>query len=122
MAQELAVHRHDAEAGAGDPHPIDAEVAADGIDEFLDVFCGIADFSEPPGTLHLHATDGDGEWFVDTTTGALTWERAHAKGDVAVRGATSDLLLLLWGRVSPDQVEVLGDEQVLTRFRELTQF
>ncbi len=122
MSQELAVHRWDAQAGAGDPQPIDEELATDGIDEFFEVFCPMADFSEPVGTLHLHATDGDGEWFVDTTSGSLTWERAHAKGDVAVRGSTSDLLLVLWGRVSPDAVEVIGDESVLTHFHAKTRF
>jgi uncharacterized protein (TIGR03083 family) len=122
MAQEFAVHRWDAQAGAGDAQPIDAELAADGIDEFLEVFCALVDFSEPIGTLHLHATDGDGEWFIDVTEGALTWQRAHAKGDVAVRGTTSDLLLLLWGRVPPDALEVLGDRTVLDAFREVTRF
>ena len=36
----------------------------------------------------------------------LTWERSHTKADVAVRGTTSDLLLVLWGRKDTDAVEV----------------
>ena len=35
MAQETAVHRLDAERAAGREHAIDAELAADGVDEFL---------------------------------------------------------------------------------------
>jgi uncharacterized protein (TIGR03083 family) len=121
MVHELTIHRWDAEAAVGDATPIPAEVAEDGIDELLEVFAPIADTARVGGSIHLHATDGDGEWFLDTADG-LTWTRAHEKGDVAVRGATADLLLLLWGRVGPDAVEVLGDEAVLTRWREATRF
>jgi uncharacterized protein (TIGR03083 family) len=127
MAQEFAVHRWDAEAAAGDAELIEPELAADGIDEFFEVFCALADLSEPVGTLHLHATDSGpdgiaGEWFVDARGGGFTWERAHAKADVAVRASTSELLLVLWGRVPADAVEVLGDGDVLARWRDKTTF
>ena len=109
MTHELAVHRWDAEAAGGDPQPLDAAVAEDGIDELLQEFVPAADLGRVGGTLHLHATDGDGEWFIETVDG-LAWSRAHEKGDVAVRGRTSDLLLFLWGRAGLDDVEVLGDD------------
>jgi hypothetical protein len=64
----------------------------------------VAALSGVGGSVHLHATDGDGEWFIETGDG-LTWTRAHEKGDVAVRGTTSDLLLLVWGRLGTDAVE-----------------
>ena len=121
MTHELAVHRWDAQAAVGDPQPLATEVAEDGIDELLEEFLPVADVSTVSGSIHLHATDGDGEWFIDTADG-LTWSRAHEKGDVAVRGATSDLLLLLWGRVGTDAVEVLGDGAVLERWRAATRF
>lgn len=44
----------------------------------------------------------------------MTWEHAHRKGDVAVRGSASDLYLMLWGRVAPTDVEVIGDDEFLT--------
>ncbi len=44
--------------------------------------------------------------------------REHAKGDVAARGPASDLLLLLYGRLDLDAVEVLGDAAVLETWRE----
>jgi uncharacterized protein (TIGR03083 family) len=118
MAHELSVHRWDAEAANGAPAPIDAEVAADGIDELLSEFLPRADLTNVGGTLHLHATDGDGEWFVD----GHVWERAHTKADVAVRGTTADLLLVLWGRLPTDAVEVLGDRAVLDRWKAATTF
>jgi len=124
MAHELTVHRWDAEAAVGTPAPIDPEVADDGIDELLDEFVGrlfdAAAFGG--GTLHLHATDGDGEWFIRVGPDGVTWERAHEKGDVAVRGATADLLLVLWGRLPLDVVEVIGDADVVTRWRRATRF
>ena len=119
MTHELGVHRWDAQAAVGDPQPVPTDVAEDGVDELLQEFLPVADVTAVDGSIHLHATDGDGEWFIETA-GGLTWSRAHEKGDVAVRGATSDLLLLLWGRVGTEAVEVLGDAAVLERWREAT--
>ncbi len=121
MAQETAVHRWDAEAAGGSGWAIDALVAADGIDEFLQWFSAPADGAEPVGgTVHLHCTDegippGAGEWMIHelTPTGAR-FDREHAKGDCAVRGRANDLLLWLWRR--PSSVEVIGDAGVAARF------
>src|SRR5207342_3544606 len=94
------VHAWDATAAVGPAEPIDAALAVDGVDEYLDVFMptrfGHAD--GPLLTAHLHATDADGEWVVHMGEGRWEVERAHAKGDVAIRATASDLLLLLWGR------------------------
>jgi len=122
MTHELSVHRWDAQAAAAAPEPVATEVAEDGIDELLSAFAPGADLTAVGGTLHLHATDGDGEWFMDPTGDGLIWERSHTKADVAVRGATSDLLLVLWGRLGAEAVEVLGDETVLDRWRAATRF
>ena len=122
MTHELAVHCWDAEAAAGDPQPLAVPVADDGIDELLSEFTPAADLTSVAGTLHLHATDGDGEWFLDPTADALSWERSHTKADVAVRGTTSDLLLVLWGRLPVDSVELLGDQSVFERWQAATRF
>ena len=121
MAQELAVHRADAEAAAGTGWTVDPELASDGIDEFLEHFTGdVAQGAGPlGGTVHLHCTDVDGEWLVEEpdTAGPLAVRREHAKGDAAVRGPASSLLLALWRRVPLDDptVEVLGDVAVAER-------
>jgi uncharacterized protein (TIGR03083 family) len=118
MAQETAVHRWDAEAAAGDAGPIDAELASDGIDEFLTFFIddGPKGGVMLGGSVHLHATDTPGEWLVrEEPDGALTVTAEHAKGDAAVRGPASDLLLVLWRRIGLDRVEVLGDRGVAER-------
>jgi uncharacterized protein (TIGR03083 family) len=115
MAQETAVHRWDAQRAAGSPQPIDAELAVDGIDEFLTWFL------EPPedgaaGSVHLHAGDAPGEWWVAPEGGRWAVEREHRKGDVALRGPASDLLLALWRRVERSALDVIGDEALADRF------
>lgn len=74
-------------------------------------------------TIHLHATDeSTGEWFITLKQDAIDWERSHTKGDVAARGSASDLHLLLWGRISPSQVEVIGDGSLLDRWQAASAF
>jgi len=120
LAHELAVHGWDATAARGQGIPIEADLAVDGVDEYLDVFvptnAAHADGAALSG--HLHATDADGEWVVATGDGAWRVERAHAKGDVAIRGTASDLVALLWGRRSIDggQFEVFGDAASVAGF------
>ncbi|MDQ1446398.1 MAG: hypothetical protein QOI20_2862 [Acidimicrobiaceae bacterium] len=129
MAQETVVHRWDgqvaADAGAG--AAVDPALAVDGIDELLDVFLTtfisrVPDLSLP-GTLHVHCTDVEGEWLVGIGGGMADITRAHAKGDCAVRGGASDLLLLLWNRIDPGSeaesgsFEVFGDASVLEAWR-----
>jgi uncharacterized protein (TIGR03083 family) len=117
MAQETAVHRWDAESAAGETTPIDAELASDGIDEFLEFFVGGPTGSEPVGgTVHLHCTDVPGEWLVRESSDGFEFTREHAKGDCAIRGAASDLLLVLWRRLPLSTVDVVGDEGVAARF------
>ncbi len=48
--------------------------------------------------------------------GSIEVERAHAKGDAAIRGTANDLLLWLWGR-DAGPVEILGDEALAADFR-----
>ena len=127
MAIETAVHRWDAQDAAGQARPVGTDLALDAVDELFDVILpwrGTAELgSENEGkTMHLHATDvgdepGEGEWLVTLTRDGLTVDHMHAKGDVAVRGASSDLLLLLWNRVSADRCEVFGDADLLEWWR-----
>lgn len=116
MAQETAVHRVDAELASGSHTPIEAALAVDGIDEFLTVMLPGRAPGDGAESVHLHATDAPGEWVVEVTDGAVRVEREHAKADAAVRAPASDLLLLLWRRVGPEDVEVVGDDQALRRF------
>jgi uncharacterized protein (TIGR03083 family) len=126
LSHELAMHRWDAEAALGSPQPVDQALARDGIDEVFEVFAPIRLDLERLGgsgqTLHLHATDTDGEWLCTLGPDEITWTHGHAKGDVAARGPVSDLLLLLWGRIPPSRLEVFGDTELLQRWQRAAAF
>jgi uncharacterized protein (TIGR03083 family) len=117
MPLETAVHRVDAEVAAtGSPSPIDPALAVDGIDEFFQVFTGgkLEDAAPLGGSVHLHATDADGEWFVTEAGGRLEVSHGHTRADAAARGAGADLLLALWRR-RHGPIDVHGDQAVLDR-------
>jgi uncharacterized protein (TIGR03083 family) len=120
LAHETAVHRLDAQLTAGEGavvDPVAADLAVDGVDEALTLFLPLSYRAEsfgPPASVHVHATDAEGEWVVRLDEGVEV-TREHAKGDVAVRGTSSDLFSVLWHRRGPDAVEVLGDADVFAR-------
>ncbi|MGH9307123.1 MAG: maleylpyruvate isomerase family mycothiol-dependent enzyme, partial [Acidimicrobiales bacterium] len=118
MAHETAVHCWDTQKAAGRPEPLPSDLAADGIDEFLGVFLPRRDehLAGPSQHIHLHCTDEAGEWLIGIGEGAIDVERAHGKAPAAVRASASDLVLMLWRRVGPEDLEVLGDRDELTRF------
>jgi uncharacterized protein (TIGR03083 family) len=129
MAHETLVHRADAQLAAGaEPEPvIEAEVAADAIDEWLMLLTGgilghvgerAKALSASTG-LHIHATDdglgGRGEWMIRHDAGGLTVEPGHGKGGAALTGPAASLLLVLMRRrtVSDPAVTVYGDSAVV---------
>jgi uncharacterized protein (TIGR03083 family) len=117
MAQEIAVHRVDAELASGPAAPIDGTLASDGIDEFLEFFVN-AHHGAVGGSVHIHCTDVPGEWtiFEGSEAGEFDVTREHAKGDAALRGAATDILLVLWRRAPLATVDVVGDADVAARF------
>ena len=137
MAHETLVHRADAQLAAGaEPEPvIEAEVAADAIDEWLMMltsWLGNADERAealPAGTgLHVHATDdglgGSGEWMIRHDAGGLTVEPGHGKGDAALAGPAASLLLVLLRRrpASDPAVTIYGDSAVVDGWLARTAF
>lgn len=127
LANEASMHRWDAYAAIDSPDPIDARLAADGIEEVLDVFAPqrlLFDELDADGaTIHLHATDvDDGEWTIRFGADGLEWNQAHEKGDVAARGPVSDLLLLLWSRIPPSRLQLFGDATLLDRWQAAAKF
>jgi uncharacterized protein (TIGR03083 family) len=125
MAHETAMHRVDAQLAAGAREPIDADLASDGIDEWLWLLPRRPWASSPEGggeSLHFHCTDVDGEWTVQLTADGVTVEREHAKGDVALRGPASDVLCWMMGRGPIDGLEVFGDAALLDRWRDVATF
>jgi uncharacterized protein (TIGR03083 family) len=101
QVQEAAVHRWDAQSAVGTPAPLDAAVADDGVEEFL----WIARQMRDPAPIELVATD--------TGRSFTASDQANA---VTVTASASDLVLLLYGRITPDAVDVVGDRTALDAF------
>jgi uncharacterized protein (TIGR03083 family) len=129
---EATVHRADATLAVGADYQLPAELAADGLSEWLDLVAARPVAGPTPlapgATLHLHATDPDlgesGEWFVRSDADGVSWEYGHQKGQVAVRARAVELLLaaLRRGRSNAGRVEVLGDQAVWRTWLERTAF
>ena len=128
VAHETTVHRADAELALGLVPSIDPVAAADGIDEFLanlpmarrpSAHLG----SLPAGeSLHLHATDSDGEWVLRFGDGTVSWSRGHEKATTAVRGPVAELLLFVYGRVpaADRRLAVFGDPSLARAWQQTT--
>ena len=111
------MHRWDGAGGA-----IDADLAVDGVDELLELFAPRL----PPerlagadGTIHLHATDVDGEWLVRLGPDGITLRARPRQGRRRrSAGAAEDLLLWTWNRAPVDErFEVFGDRALLEAWR-----
>ncbi len=126
MAQETTIHRVDAQQAVGWPvSEFEPAFAVDGIDEVFSVFVPSLGAGRSPGdgrTVHVHATDADGEWLIRFEEGDVVVETGHAKGDAAVRGPAGQLLLWLWGRQPLDGFEVFGDRRAAQALRDVTTF
>ena len=102
------MHRADAVLAVGGDFELPAELAADGVSEWINLATRAADLHRPPLqrglTLHLHATDDGlgptGEWTITHDEDGLNWSHDHTKGEAAVRGSAADLLLALTRRRS----------------------
>ena len=94
---------------------IDADLAADGVDEFLSQFYPytVRGGDHPAASVHLHCTDIEGEWTI-AVDGTVTV--GHAKGDTALRGPAGDLLAVIWRREPLASIEVFGDADLAARF------
>jgi uncharacterized protein (TIGR03083 family) len=123
MAHETAVHRWDADRAANRDAPIEAELASDGVDEFLEHHVDDPAEGDPliGHSVHIHCTDVAGEWTVRSKQASgLDVTREHAKCDCAIRGAASDLLLVLWRRKPLSVADVVGDGDIAAHFVALT--
>ncbi|HEX3565508.1 MAG TPA: maleylpyruvate isomerase N-terminal domain-containing protein [Acidimicrobiales bacterium] len=128
LAVEVAIHRYDAESAASLdrdgplPEPVDGDVAAAGVEEFVVEFLPGLLASESvdrlEGSLHLHATDGLLDWWVDLgDPGAARAEKATA--DTAIRATRSDLLLWLCNRAPLGSLEVIGAQGIASSWARL---
>ncbi|AEW93780.1 MULTISPECIES: maleylpyruvate isomerase family mycothiol-dependent enzyme [Streptomycetaceae] len=137
MVLETLVHRADAAIALQRPYDAPAELAADAIDEWLELMASesalrfrpqLAELRGDGERLHLHATDApaqlNAEWVVERTPQGITWRREHAKGDVALRAPLTDLFLAFHRRLPLDheRLEIIGDRALLDHWLEHTAF
>ncbi|MEU8676097.1 maleylpyruvate isomerase family mycothiol-dependent enzyme [Streptomyces sp. NPDC048560] len=133
MAHETVVHRADAALAAQAAYEVAPELAADTVEEWLELVAAAQRDGDPEAaelrgagrSLHLHATDVPGaEWLITFGDDAFTWTHAHAKATVAVRGTLTDLMLVFHRRLSPTstRVELLGDAELLDFWLERASF
>jgi uncharacterized protein (TIGR03083 family) len=101
QVQEAAVHRWDAQLALGNPQPLPEKLAGDGVDEFL----WIARQMRGPEPIAFRATDS-----------GATYAAGSGEPVVTVSAPASDLVLLLYGRVSTDDVVIEGDAAALAPF------
>lgn len=134
-AHDAVIHRADAASTIGVGYALAPEVAADAIDELLELFSDpeavassprLAELRGPGKSIHLHATDiasadaagpaeRTAEWLIEFGADGFTWRHDHRKATVALRGPLTDVLLVFYRRLSADsdRVEVLGDAALL---------
>ena len=113
-ANELAVHRFDAQTAVGRPEPIDAPVAADAIDETFVMIPAWGNQPDGSGrSLHLHATDHPYECTITMTPDGLDIGREHGPADLTLSAAASDLALLVFQRPPIGPVDHQGDDLAL---------
>ncbi|MGW3036978.1 maleylpyruvate isomerase family mycothiol-dependent enzyme [Streptomyces sp. NPDC001178] len=147
MAHEITVHRADATLAAGLPYEVAPDIAADAIDEWLQIVGWVREQEgkeAPVGageSIHLHATDTAPEpnaersemgvpppegWgrLIEGTEEGFGWRRGHEMADVALRGPLTSLLLAFYRRIPLDspQLEVLGERKVLEFWLERASF
>ncbi|MEV5429458.1 maleylpyruvate isomerase family mycothiol-dependent enzyme [Streptomyces sp. NPDC052701] len=137
MTHEITVHRADAALAAGLPYGVAPEVAADALDEWLQ----IVEFVQRtvPGhaarelrgagrSIHLHATDTaaglNAEWLIELTEDGVAWRRGHERATVALRGPLTSVLLAFYRRLPLDapELQVLGERELLEFWLERATF
>ncbi|AXE88964.1 maleylpyruvate isomerase family mycothiol-dependent enzyme [Streptomyces sp. Go-475] len=137
VTHEITVHRADAALAAGLPYDVAPEVAADAIDEWLQIVeyvqrtapdDAVRELRGPVRSIHLHATDArpelDAEWLIELTEDGVSWRRGHEKATVALRGPLTSVLLAFYRRLPLDaeELEVLGDRKLLEFWLERATF
>jgi hypothetical protein len=94
MAQETVVHRVDAESAHGRPGAVPAALAADGVDEALEVFLAPSLEGRPVGghgqTLRLEAADTGDRWQVRLLPTGIEVGPGQAGADATAAGQAAE--------------------------------
>ena len=118
---EAAVHRWDMEGAIGSPQPVDEELAADGVAQFLDVVLPYRRTLKSPPPMkgesyRFRQTDGPGVWSIALEPDGPRPLGEDEPADTELSGTASDLLLFLWHRIPGEPLLTSGDAKALERF------
>jgi len=118
--QEVAVHTWDAQLAVGAPQPLPPQVALDGVEEFLSTCVATTSpWPYEPATVVYRATEGAAWRLGLSAEGARAERLAGADGawepDVTGSATASDLVLLMYGRLPVDVLDIDGDRRPLDR-------
>lgn len=138
QAHEALIHRIDAELCVGRLTPVDPALAADGIDEILDVqidgFPAWSTFTPDGSSAIITETDHGDTWglMFGRLTGTSPNTRAHYDLDhvqvvdaneldpqMRLSGRAADLDLWIWGRATTGALEIKGDAGLASRLRSI---
>ena len=127
QALETTIHARDAVGAVAHPGPVDAELACEGIDEFLTVMLPRQVKDSPDmwtgQSVHLHRTDGEGEWVVQLGPGGSTSiDHERGESDVTLSGSASSLYLWCLNRITMDDLDVVGDLTVAHQWNSAVAF
>lgn len=119
--QQVAVHTYDAQVTLGTPEPLGAEVALDGVEEFLVTCCATTSpWPHEPALVDYHATEGR-SWRVFLSAEGARATRvpfaadAADDADVSLWGSAHELVMYLYGRIPLSSLRVQGDVEIFDR-------
>ncbi len=123
---EISVHRADAAVALDRRYELHPDHAAAALEDWLDTLTSPGYWENRPGfaeamrghgeTLHLHATDADGEWLARREQDEVVLVRTHADADVVASGPATELLLAISRRRPLAEcrgIDVQGDRALL---------
>ena len=131
FAYETAMHRADAALALGVQYTLAPDVAADGIDEWMELGCmpfhfevhpWMRELLGPGRTVGLHATDADAHWLLDLTGDVIAWQRADKQAAAEIRAPVTDLLLTIYRRRRVAGLDVTGDAKLVDFWLERVAF
>ncbi|KUN91921.1 maleylpyruvate isomerase family mycothiol-dependent enzyme [Streptomyces caeruleatus] len=124
--QQMAVHTYDAQITVGAPQPLPAEVALDGVDEFLSTCVATTSaWPHEPAAIDFHASEGR-SWRLSLSAdgartarlpgpGAISATAADQDPDAAnasARGTADELVLILHDRIPFNSLRLDGDRRL----------
>lgn len=122
----MAVHTYDAQITVGAPQPLPAEVALDGVDEFLSTCVATTSaWPHKPAVVDFHASEGR-SWRLSLSADGARTVRLPGPGTMpatadgqdpdaasaSAQGTAGELVLILYDRIPFNSLELDGDRRL----------